>query len=289
MLDGERPVQAHADSADFFALLGQVFDRCFERFRRRTHQHDHALGFGMADVVEQFGTGGRSVWRTCPSACTTAPGQAVVERVDASRGPGSRHPGSGGAAQDGAVGGQGAGAVFAHQVIVDHRAQVVVFRIRFLTSCEVRKPSKKCRKGMRVSGWRHARSGQGRGLPARRRRPAWPSRSGGRPSHLEWSPKIESAWAATSGRRCGRRCWSSSPAILYILGIINSKPCEAVKVVVSARSAARHARRRLRRLQTAFRPPAGPCPKCSSCLGRPFIGQFAHIGRRGDGVNCNDF
>src|SRR5690606_19234042 len=48
-----------------------------------------------------------------------------------------------------------------------------------------------------------------------------------------WSPKIESACAATARAATWITAEVNSPAILYILGIISSKPCDAVKVVVS--------------------------------------------------------
>jgi hypothetical protein len=49
-----------------------------------------------------------------------------------------------------------------------------------------------------------------------------------------WSPKIDSACVATRARRDVHHVGVSSPAILYMLGIISSRPCDAVKVVVSA-------------------------------------------------------
>ena len=48
-----------------------------------------------------------------------------------------------------------------------------------------------------------------------------------------WSPKIESACAATSARGDVETAGVSSPAILYMFGIIRSRPCDAVKVVAS--------------------------------------------------------
>ena len=50
----------------------------------------------------------------------------------------------------------------------------------------------------------------------------------------EWSPNIESAWLATALAVTWSTPGSNSPAILYILGIINSNPWEAVYVVVNA-------------------------------------------------------
>ncbi len=50
----------------------------------------------------------------------------------------------------------------------------------------------------------------------------------------EWSPKIERAWVATVRAATCIVKGVSSPAILYMLGIIRRRPCDAVKVVVSA-------------------------------------------------------
>ena len=50
----------------------------------------------------------------------------------------------------------------------------------------------------------------------------------------EWSPKMESAWVASARAVTWKQKGSSSPAILYMLGIIKSSPCDAVKVVVNA-------------------------------------------------------
>jgi hypothetical protein len=46
--------------------------------------------------------------------------------------------------------------------------------------------------------------------------------------------EIDSAWAASERAATWKTAQVSSPAILYILGIINMSPCDAVKVVVSA-------------------------------------------------------
>ena len=48
-----------------------------------------------------------------------------------------------------------------------------------------------------------------------------------------WSPKMESAWAARARAAMWKTVEVSSPAILYMLGIISSRPCDAVKVVAS--------------------------------------------------------
>ena len=50
----------------------------------------------------------------------------------------------------------------------------------------------------------------------------------------EWSPKIESAWVASARADTCMQYDVSSPAILYMLGIINNRPWLAVNVVVSA-------------------------------------------------------
>ena len=53
----------------------------------------------------------------------------------------------------------------------------------------------------------------------------------------EWSPKIDRAWVATARADTWKTAGRSSPAILNMLGIISSRPWEAVKVVVSAPAA----------------------------------------------------
>src|SRR5512146_3318142 len=50
----------------------------------------------------------------------------------------------------------------------------------------------------------------------------------------EWSPKIDSACVATVRAETCMHIAVSSPAILYMLGIMSRRPCDAVKVVVSA-------------------------------------------------------
>ncbi len=49
-----------------------------------------------------------------------------------------------------------------------------------------------------------------------------------------WSPKIESACVASVLAATWITVEVSSPAILYMFGIIRSRPCDAVKVVHSA-------------------------------------------------------
>jgi hypothetical protein len=47
-----------------------------------------------------------------------------------------------------------------------------------------------------------------------------------------WSPKMDRPWAARARAATCMTKGVSSPAILYMLGIISSKPWEAVNVVV---------------------------------------------------------
>jgi len=49
-----------------------------------------------------------------------------------------------------------------------------------------------------------------------------------------WSPKIESACEASARAETWKTVGSISPAILYMLGIIRRRPCDAVNVVVRA-------------------------------------------------------
>ncbi len=50
----------------------------------------------------------------------------------------------------------------------------------------------------------------------------------------EWSPKMERAWVASARAETWKTEGMSSPAILYMFGIINKRPWDAVNVVVKA-------------------------------------------------------
>ena len=50
----------------------------------------------------------------------------------------------------------------------------------------------------------------------------------------EWSPKIDRPCAASDRAATWNTVEVSSPAILYMFGIISSRPCDAVKVVLRA-------------------------------------------------------
>ncbi len=102
------------------------------------------------------------------------------------------------------------------------------------TSCEVRNPSKKWRKG------RRARSAATWATRAR----SWASWTEAEASIAQpvvracmtslWSPKMESACVATVRAATWITAGVSSPAILNMLGIMSRRPCEAVKLAASA-------------------------------------------------------
>ena len=68
----------------------------------------------------------------------------------------------------------------------------------------------------------------------RRRRPASPSPVARACITSLWSPKIDRAWVAMVRAATWITAGVSSPAILNMLGIISSRPCDAVNVVASA-------------------------------------------------------
>ena len=102
------------------------------------------------------------------------------------------------------------------------------------SSCEVRKPSKKCTNGTRVA------SEAAWATSAR----SWASCTQEEASRANpvcrtaitsaWSPKIDRPCAASDRAATCSTAGVSSPAILYMLGIISSRPWEAVNVVASA-------------------------------------------------------
>ena len=97
----------------------------------------------------------------------------------------------------------------------------------------------------------------------------------------EWSPKIDSACVASVRAATCIANGVSSPAILYMFGIISSRPCDAVNVVDERAGLQRAVHRaggaglRLHLDDVRDRAPevrAGP--------GRPLVGQLAHRARR---------
>ena len=51
---GKGTVEANLDQPDALALVGQVVDHLFEGFAGGSHGDDHAVGFGIAHIVEGF-------------------------------------------------------------------------------------------------------------------------------------------------------------------------------------------------------------------------------------------
>src|SRR6185436_18450859 len=100
-------------------------------------------------------------------------------------------------------------------------------------SCEVRKPSKKCRNGMRDS------SVAACAIKA-----------------LSCASCTDAELSSANPVERGAATWNtvevSSPAILNMLGSISSRPCEDVKVVVSA--------------PDCNAPCAAPAPPASDCI-----------------------
>ena len=98
----------------------------------------------------------------------------------------------------------------------------------------VRNPSKKCTKGTRlrsVASWAIAAM-------------SWASCTDADASSAKpvcrtaitswWSPKMLNPWAASERAATWKTVAVSSPAILYMLGIIRSRPWDAVNVVLMA-------------------------------------------------------
>ena len=78
-----------------------------------------------------------------------------------------------------------------------------------------------------------------------------------------WSPKIESACPASARALTWKTVGMSSPAILYMFGIIKRSPCDAVKVVANAPA-----------LRTPCTAPAAPPSDCISCTRRTWLKMF---------------
>ena len=154
------------------------------------------------------------------------------------------------------------------------------------TSCEVRKPSKKWRKGTR--GLERRRLGdQGEVVGLLHELEQSRAKPVGRTAMTSlWSPKMESAWVASDRAATCKTARVSSPAILYMFGIISSRPCEAVNVVARAPAC-----------KAPWTAPAAPAfalhlddlgyvaPDVRSPLADHWSAQLAHGRGRRDGVD----
>ena len=102
------------------------------------------------------------------------------------------------------------------------------------SSWEVRNPSKKCTNGTRVdrvTAW----ATSARSCASCTEADASSANPVCRTAMTsEWSPKMDSPCAASDRAATCITAGVSSPAILYMFGIISSRPCDAVNVVASA-------------------------------------------------------
>ena len=157
------------------------------------------------------------------------------------------------------------------------------------TSCDVRKPSKKCRNGTRarsVAAW----------ATAAKSCASWtlPAASIAHPVvraciTSEWSPKIDRACVATVRAATCIVHGVSSPAILNMFGTISSRPWEAVNVVAKRAfldGAVQCSRGTSFRLH--FDDLRNQAPQVRATCGGPLVGQLSHRRRRGDRIDRND-
>ena len=131
-----------------------------------------------------------------------------------------------GAADERVLWRQGPGAVGAHEVF--WRPRSAGLRQKAARSCSVRgRSGSRRRNGRKAPGWRASPRGPrapSRAPLARMPKPGWRSRSDGRPSRREWSPKIDNPWAAKERAATWTTAAVSSPAILYMFGTISKRP-----------------------------------------------------------------
>ncbi len=103
----------------------EVVDRLVRDLGARAHQHDHALGLRVADVVEEL-VGAAGALAEAGHRLLDDPGAGQVEAVAGLAGLEEDVGVLRGAAQDRLVRGEGALAVRGHEVVAHHEAQVVV-------------------------------------------------------------------------------------------------------------------------------------------------------------------
>ena len=122
--DGEGPEEADFEEADLFAGGEHGFHGLVGHFGAGAHDDDDALGIGRAEVVEEMvltaGDAGELVHRVLHDGRGgQVVGVAGFARLEVDVGI------LGGAADEGTVGGEAAGAVGEDQILVDHGAHVV--------------------------------------------------------------------------------------------------------------------------------------------------------------------
>ena len=158
----------------------------------------------------------------------------------------------------------------------------------FATSCEVRKPSKKWRNGTRERERRRLRD-QRRGPAPPATEPEREHREAGlrgRPSRRSGRRRSR----ARASRACAprRACTNgvSSPAILYMFGIMRSRPCDAVNVVASAPAwSAPCTAPAAPRLGLHLDDVGDRAPEVRPALRGPLVGELAHGGGGRDRVD----
>ena len=202
VLHRERPDEPDLEDADLLALRHEVVDRLVRDLGARAHQHDHALGLRVADVLEEL-VGAAGALAEAGHRLLDDPGAVQVEAVAGLAGLEEDVGVLRGAAQDRLVRGEGPLAVRGDEVVAHHEAQVVVLEHARSSGPRARCGSRR-RSGGRAPGPRGSRRGprgRGRGPPGPSRRRAGRTRSGGRPSR-------PSGRRRSTGRgrpRCGRR------------------------------------------------------------------------------------
>ena len=192
---------------------------------------------------------------------------------------------------NGRSGDSAAAAVRAHELLGHERPQVVVGehldRVQLVRGAEAVEEVHE--RHPRRAASRPARSAPGRAPPAPTRRRAARSRSGAPPSRPSGRRRSTAPAPPASGRPRASPPSVSSPAILYMFGIISSRPCDAVNVVASAPLCSAPCSAPAAPPSLCISTTAGTVPHTLGCLpARPFVGQLGHRRGRRDRVDAAD-
>ena len=123
VLGGKRQAQPNLNDADLFAARLQRLHGLAHGVGRRAHDHDHPLGLGMTEVVEQPVVAAGQFAETVHGRLDNA-GQRRVEGVDGFTTLEKHVRVLRGAANAGMVRVQGPGAMRPHRILVDHGAEM---------------------------------------------------------------------------------------------------------------------------------------------------------------------
>ncbi len=289
VLGRERPVDADLDEADLLAARDHPLDQFVRDLGARAHHDDDALGFGVADVVEEVVLAADERRELVHRLLEGGRGGVVEQVARLARleeGVGVL----GGPAEDRLVRRERAGPVSRHQVLGDHRPQILVRQLFDLRNL--------VRGAEAVKVVEHRNAGpQGRPLADRREVVGLLHRPRGQHPEPRLAARhdvgvIPEDRQRVRGHGARRHVHAERGQLARDLVHVRDHQEQALRRREGRREGARLQRAVNRAGSAAFRLHLGHrrdgAPDVLLAFRRPLIRPFAHVGRRRDGVDGDD-